>query len=86
MHIDQQVIDLATGIQRRHDFTAHVTGFAAGAVVLGSLSLAGVRGIRLYTATLLTWATALSFQHFRHVLRGPVTADAVRAEATRRSP
>jgi hypothetical protein len=86
MHIDQQVIDLATGIQRRHDFTAHVTGFAAGAVVLGSLNLAGVRGIRLYTATLLTWATALSFQHFRHVLRGPVTADAVRAEATRRSP
>lgn len=84
MHIDQQVIDLVTGIQRRRDFTAHVTGFAAGAVVLGSLSLAGVRGGRLYAATLLTWAAALSFQHFRHVLRGPVTADAVRAEAARR--
>jgi hypothetical protein len=56
MHIDQQVIDLATGIQRRHDFTAHVTGFAAGAVVIGSLNLAGVRGIRLYATTLLTWA------------------------------
>ena len=85
MHIDQQVIDLATGIQRRRDFTAHITGFAAGAAVLGWLNLAGVRGGRLYTATLLTWATALSFQHFRHVLRGPVTADAIRAEATRRS-
>ena len=84
MDIDQQVIDLATGIQRRHDFTAHVTGFAAGALVLGSLNLAGVRGARLYTATVLTWATALSLQHFRHILRGPVTADAVRAEATRR--
>ena len=85
MHIDQQVIDLATGIQRRRDFAAHVTGFAAGAVVVGSLNLAGVRGARLYAATLLTWATALSFQHFRHVLRGPVTADAVSAEAARRS-
>jgi hypothetical protein len=85
MHIDQQVIDLATGIQRRRDFAAHVTGFAAGAVVVGSLNLAGVRGARLYAATLLTWATALSFQHFRHVLRGPVTADAVGAEAARRS-
>ena len=51
-----------------------------------SLNLAGVRGGRLYTATLLTWATALSFQDFRHVLRGPVTADAIRAEAARRSP
>jgi len=85
VRIDQQVIDLATGIQRRRDFTAHTTGFAAGAVVVGSLTLAGVRGGRLYAATLLTWATALSFQHFRHVLRGPVTVDAVRAEAARRS-
>ena len=39
----------------------------------------------LYIATLLTWATALSFQHFRHVLRGPVTVAAVQAEATRLS-
>jgi hypothetical protein len=85
MHIDQQVIDLATGIQRRRDFTAHVTGFAAGAVVMSSLNLAGVRGPRLYAATLLSWATALSFQHFRQVLRGPVTADAVSAEAARRA-
>jgi hypothetical protein len=85
MDVDQQVIDLATGIQRRHDFTAHVIGFAAGAIVLGSLNLADVRGTRLYAATLLTWATALSFQHFRHVLRGPVTADAVRAEAIQHS-
>ena len=61
----------------------NVTGFAAGFV--GSLNLAGVRGARLYAVTLLTWATALSFQHFRHVLRGPVTPDAVGAEAARRS-
>jgi hypothetical protein len=81
----QQDIDLATGIQRRRDFTAHTTGFAADAVVVGSLNLAGVRGGRLSAATLLTWATALSLQHFRHVRRGPVTAGAVRAEATRRS-
>jgi len=46
MDIDQQVIDLATAMQRRHDFTAHVTGFAAGTVVLGSLNLADVRGAR----------------------------------------
>ena len=84
MDIDQDVVDLATGIQRRYDFTAHVTGFAAGAVVLGSLTAAGVRGRRLYAATVLTWATALSFQHFRHVLRGPVTVNAVRVEAARR--
>ena len=85
MHTGQHVIDLATGIQRRRDFPAHTTGFAAGAAGLGGLNLAGVRGGRLYTATLLTRTTALSFQHFRHVLRGPVTADAIRAEATRRS-
>jgi hypothetical protein len=83
MHADPQVIDLATRIQRRRDFAAHVTGFLSGAVVLASLLLAGVSGIGLYIATLLTWATALSFQHFRHVLRGPVTAEAVRAEASR---
>jgi hypothetical protein len=53
--------------------------------VLGWLSLAGFRRGRLYTATLLVWATALSSQHFGHVLRGPVTADAVRTEAARRS-
>ena len=31
VHIDQQVIGLATAIRLRHDFTAHVTGFAVGA-------------------------------------------------------
>ena len=85
MHVDPQVIDLATRIQRRRDFAAHVTGFLSGAIVLASLLLAGVSGIGLYIATLLTWATALSFQHFRHVLRGPVTTAAVQAEATRLS-
>ena len=85
MHINQQDIDLATRVQRRRDFTAHVTGFLSGAIVLGCLLLAGASSASLYIATLLTWATALSFQHFRHVLRGPVTAEAVRAEASRLS-
>ena len=85
MIINQQGIDLATRVQRRRDFTAHVTGFLSGAIVLGSLLLAGASRASLYIATLLTWATALSFQHFRHVLRGPVTVAAVQAEATRLS-
>ncbi|HEV3289124.1 MAG TPA: hypothetical protein VG123_09025 [Streptosporangiaceae bacterium] len=71
MHINQQDIDLATRVQRRRDFTAHVTGFLSGAIVLGCLLLTGASSASLYIATLLTWATALSFQHFRHVLRGP---------------
>ena len=66
MHIDQQVIDLATRIQRRRDFTAHVIGFLSGAIVLGLLLLAGMNGAALYIAVVLTWATALSFQHFQH--------------------
>ena len=78
-------IDLATRVQRRRDFTAHLTGFLAGAIILGCLLLAGASSTSLYAATLLTWATALSFQHFRHVLRGPVTVAAVQAEATRLS-
>jgi len=85
MIIGQQGIDLATRVQRRRDFTAHVTGFLSGAIVLGCLLLAGASSASLYTATLLAWAIALSFQHFRHVLRGPVTAAAVQAEATRLS-
>ena len=83
MNIDQQIIDLATRIQRRHDFSSHVTGFLCGAVILGALLIAGIKAADLYLAAVLTWATALSFQHFRQVLRGPVTADAVRAEAVR---
>jgi hypothetical protein len=82
MNIDQQVIDLATRIQRRHDFSSHVTGFLCGAVILGALLIAGIKA-DLCLAAVLTWATALSFQHFRQVLRGPVTTDAVRAEAVR---
>jgi hypothetical protein len=85
MRLNQHDIDLATRVQRRRDFTAHVTGFLSGAIALGCLLLAGVSGTSLYAATLLTWATALSFQHFRHVLRGPVTAATVQAEATRLS-
>ena len=85
MIINQQDIDLATRIQRRRDFTAHLTGFLSGALVLGCLLLAGASSASLYAATLLTWATALSFQHFRHVLRGPVTVAAIQAEATRLS-
>ena len=44
MNIDQQVIDLATRIQRRHDFSSHVTGFLCGAVILGALLIAGIKG------------------------------------------
>ena len=83
MRASRHDIDLATRVQRRRDFTAHLTGFLSGVLVLGCLLLAGVSSTSLYAATLLTWATALSFQHFRHVLRGPVTAAAVQAEATR---
>ena len=86
MHIDQQVIDLATGIQRRRDFAAHITGFAAGAVVWARSISPVSAGPACTPRRCSTWATALSFQHFRHVLRGPVTADAVGAEAARRSP
>ena len=70
MNIDQQIIDLATRIQRRHDFSSHVTGFLCGAVILGALLIAGIKATDLYLAAVLSWATALSFQHFRQVLRG----------------
>ena len=83
MNIDQQAIDLATRIQRRRDFSAHLTGFACGVVVLTVALLAGVSGTGLYLAALLAWATALSFQHFRQILRGPVTTAAVHAEGAR---
>ena len=62
MNLDQQVIDLATRIQRRHDFSSHVTGFLCGAVILGALLIAGIKAAHLYLAAVLTWATALSFQ------------------------
>jgi hypothetical protein len=78
-------VDLATRVQRRRDFTAHLTGFLSGATVLGCLLLAGASSTSLYAATLLAWAAALSFQHVRHVLRGPVTIAAVQAEAARLS-
>ena len=83
MTTGQHGIDLATRIQRRYDFTAHATGFLSGAIILASLLFAGVSSATLYITTILTWATALSFQHFRHVLRGPVTAADVEAETTR---
>ena len=83
MNVDEQTIDLATRIQRRHDFSAHLTGFACGTMVLTVVLLAGVSRTWFYLAALLAWATALSFQHFRQVLRGPVTTAAVHAEATR---
>ena len=78
-------IELATRIQRRRDFTAHATGFAVGAVLV-----AVVVGIDttisvgwLAATTLLAWAIALSFQHFRHVLCGPITTADVAREAHR---
>ena len=79
MHTGQQVIDLATGIQRRRDFTAHTTGFAAGAVVVGSLTLAGARGGRLYAATLLTGRPPCPFST-------SVTSRAARSRPMRSAP
>jgi ferric-dicitrate binding protein FerR (iron transport regulator) len=83
---DQATVDLASRVQRRRDFTAHLTGFLTGALVLGVLCwhLPGLRGGA--AAALLAWSTALSFQHFRHVLRGPVTAADVAAEHARLTP
>lgn len=78
-----QTVDLAARIQRRRDFGAHLTGFVVGACVLLGLSAGTGRDGAMVTTGLLTWATALSFQHFRHVLRGPVTVDDVTAEAGR---
>ena len=74
------VIDLATRIQRRRDFTAHLVGFLTGSLTLAALHLAAINQNAQLAATVLTWATALSFQHFRHVLRGPVTTTDVRRE------
>ena len=82
---EQALIDLATRVQRRRDFNAHLTGFAVGAATITGLHLAGSRGTPQLAATLSTWAFALSFQHFRHVLRGPVTGADVRAESARLS-
>ena len=73
MNRDQVLIDLSTRLQRQRDFTAHLTGFVVGATALLAVHLVGVNGDAQFVTTLLVWATALSFQHFRHVLRGPVT-------------
>ncbi len=76
------VIDLATRIQRRRDFTAHLLGFLTGAPSC-HVHLAGTNPNAQFAATLLIWATALSTQHFRHVLRGPVTTTDVKREQGR---
>lgn len=76
-----ETIGLATRIQRRRDFTAHLSGYFAGAALLGVVAAPRTRaGVAI---TMLTWATALSFQHFRYVLRGPVTGEDVAAEGSR---
>ena len=77
------VIDLATRIQRRRDFAAHLSGFLCGAVVLSALFAAGVDPAIQLAVAVLTWGSALSFQHFRHVIRGPVTPADVTAEHDR---
>jgi hypothetical protein len=83
MSHDQYLIDVATGIQRWRDFTAHLTGFAAGAAALIALRVRGMRGDGLLITALTAWATALSFQHFSQVMRGPVTLHTVQAAAAR---
>lgn len=78
-----QTIDLATRIQRRRDFAAHLTGFVIGVAVLLVLTTTTDLDSAAVSTCLLMWATALSFQHFRHVFRGPVTSSDVTAEARR---
>jgi hypothetical protein len=81
----EHLIGLATRIQRRRDFGAHLTGFAAGTLVLTIAAVATGTSPFVVALTLFAWATALSFQHFRHVLRGPVTSADVAAENARLS-
>lgn len=82
---DPTTIALATRVQRRRDFAAHLTGFLTGTLGVAAVGLA-VPSLRPGIAVAaLAWATALSFQHFRHVLRGPVTPDDVAAEHLRLS-
>jgi hypothetical protein len=78
-----QVIELATRIQRRRDFTAHLLGFLAGATALTTLHVLDTTATTQFAGSMLAWATALSSQHFRHVLRGPVTSADVNAEHAR---
>jgi hypothetical protein len=80
---ERRVIDLATRIQRRRDFTAHLIGYAAGLTVLTVTVLAGANRATTAVTVALAWATALSFQPVRHVLRGPVTPGDLTAEAAR---
>ena len=81
--VDDRTIELATRVQRRRDFTAHLTGFIAGAVALGAAALYAPSLRSGVAAALLAWSTALSFQHFRHVMIGPVTSTDVAAEDAR---
>ncbi|MGZ4575182.1 MAG: hypothetical protein ACXVXY_09370 [Mycobacteriaceae bacterium] len=76
-------IELATRIQRRRDFVAHLTGYAAGLVVLATTVARGASGPVTAAVTALAWATALSFQHSRHVLKGPVTPGDIETEDRR---
>jgi hypothetical protein len=78
-----ETIGLATRIQRRRDFTAHLSGYFTGAALLGVVAAVAPRTRAGVAITMLTWATALSFQHFRYVLRGPVTGEDVAAEGSR---
>jgi hypothetical protein len=81
-----QVLDLGTRIQRRRDFAAHLLGFGLGAGGLTVLHLTSASAGPTLVGAVLAWATALSFQHFGHVLRGPVTLADVGAEANRLAP
>lgn len=79
------VINLAARIQRRRDFAAHAVGFATGATLILLVHALDPAVSGGWTALLavLAWAVALSFQHFRQVIRGPVTAEDLDAEAHR---
>ena len=79
----QQVVDLATRIQRRRDFAAHVSGYFTGAATLGVIAFLKPASRPWLGLALAVWATGLSFQHFRHVIRGPVTERDIAEEAKR---
>jgi hypothetical protein len=81
MSHSQETIDLATRIQRRRDFTAHLIGFVCGGASVALVLLMGIAGMIGAAITVFVWGAALSLQHFSQVFRGAITVEAVQAEA-----
>ena len=79
----QETINLATRVQRRRDFTAHLCGFVCGSAAITLALLTETAGFFGAAISVLIWGTALSFQHFFQVFRGAVTAEHVKKEEFR---